>query len=98
MKLSVNIPAYNEETTISKVIDKDREGELPVEREIIVVDDGSTNHPETKLFCPIWNCFTNDNPQTIQTASESAKYLVKILRPIVSCPLWSECDISLKIN
>ncbi len=44
MKLSVIIPVYNEESTISEVIDKVREVELPVEREIIVVDDGSTDH------------------------------------------------------
>ena len=44
MKLSVIIPAYNEEATISEVIDKVRAVDLPVEREIIVVDDGSTDH------------------------------------------------------
>ncbi|MCB0195513.1 MAG: glycosyltransferase family 2 protein [Anaerolineae bacterium] len=43
MKLSVVIPVYNEESTISQVIDKVREVELPLEREIIVVDDGSTD-------------------------------------------------------
>ncbi len=43
MKLSVIIPVYNEETTIGEVIDKVREVELPVTREIIVVDDGSTD-------------------------------------------------------
>ncbi|HRV93712.1 MAG TPA: glycosyltransferase family 2 protein [Anaerolineae bacterium] len=44
MKLSVIIPVYNEESTISQVIDKVREVELPLDREIIVVDDGSTDH------------------------------------------------------
>jgi glycosyltransferase involved in cell wall biosynthesis len=44
MKLSVIIPVYNEESTIGEVIDKVRAVELPVEREIIVVDDGSTDH------------------------------------------------------
>ena len=44
MKLSVIIPAYNEELTISEVIDKVREVKLSVDREIIVVDDGSTDH------------------------------------------------------
>jgi len=44
MKLSVIIPVYNEESTISEVIDKVLDVELPVEKEIIVVDDGSTDH------------------------------------------------------
>jgi glycosyltransferase involved in cell wall biosynthesis len=44
MKLSVIIPVFNEETTISEVIDKVRAVGLPLEKEIIVVDDGSTDH------------------------------------------------------
>jgi glycosyltransferase involved in cell wall biosynthesis len=44
VKLSVIIPVYNEETTISEVIDRVRAVELPVHKEIIVVDDGSTDH------------------------------------------------------
>ncbi|RME70275.1 MAG: glycosyltransferase family 2 protein [Chloroflexi bacterium] len=44
MKLSVIIPVYNEETTISEVIDKVRAVSLPLEKEIIVVDDGSNDH------------------------------------------------------
>ena len=41
MKLSVIIPVYNEEKTIEEVIEKVRN--VPVEKEIIVVDDGSTD-------------------------------------------------------
>lgn len=41
MKLSVIIPVYNEKATIEKVIEKARK--VPVEKEIIVVDDGSTD-------------------------------------------------------
>ena len=41
MKLSVVIPVYNEESTIGEVID--RVSEVPIEKEIIVVDDGSTD-------------------------------------------------------
>ena len=44
MKLSVIIPVYNEESTIGEVIDKIREIEIPIDREIIVVDDGSTDN------------------------------------------------------
>ena len=41
MKLSVVIPAYNEAATIGEVID--RVAEVPFPKEIIVVDDGSTD-------------------------------------------------------
>ncbi len=41
--LSVIIPVYNEKTTISEVIEKVSAVELPIEKEIIVVDDGSTD-------------------------------------------------------
>lgn len=41
--LSVIIPVYNEKTTISEVIEKVSNVELPIEKEIIVVDDGSTD-------------------------------------------------------
>lgn len=41
VKLSVVIPVYNEKSTISEVIEKVRE--VPIEKEIIVVDDGSTD-------------------------------------------------------
>jgi glycosyltransferase involved in cell wall biosynthesis len=41
VKLSVIIPVYNEESTIGEVID--RVSEVPIEKEIIVVDDGSTD-------------------------------------------------------
>ena len=43
MKLSVIIPVYNEELTIDEVIDKVRAVELPMDKEVIVVDDGSTD-------------------------------------------------------
>ncbi|MBS1793925.1 MAG: glycosyltransferase family 2 protein [Acidobacteria bacterium] len=41
--LSVIIPVYNEETTISEVIEKVSAVKLPINKEIIVVDDGSTD-------------------------------------------------------
>jgi len=45
MKLSVIIPAYNEGATIAQVIEQVKEAQLPsgLEREIIVVNDGSTD-------------------------------------------------------
>jgi glycosyltransferase involved in cell wall biosynthesis len=41
--LSVIIPVYNERSTISEVIEKVSAVQLPIEKEIIVVDDGSTD-------------------------------------------------------
>ena len=43
MKLSIIIPAYNERSTIKEIIKKVKEVKLPIEKEIIVVDDGSTD-------------------------------------------------------
>lgn len=44
MKLSIIIPIYNEESTIAEVLRRVREVHLPgIEKEIIVVDDGSTD-------------------------------------------------------
>src|SRR4051794_33821083 len=41
--LSIIIPVYNEGSTISEVIEQVCSVDLPIEREIIVVDDGSTD-------------------------------------------------------
>jgi glycosyltransferase involved in cell wall biosynthesis len=44
LKLSVVIPVYNEQQTVSEVLDKVRSVDLgPIEMEIIVADDGSTD-------------------------------------------------------
>lgn len=42
-KLSIIIPVYNEEKTINKVIDAVQTVELPFVKEIIVIDDASTD-------------------------------------------------------
>jgi len=47
MKLSVIIPVYNEVNTIAKIIERVKE--VPVEKEIIVVDDGSTDGTREKI-------------------------------------------------
>lgn len=51
MKLSVLIPAYNEEHTVAHVIHAVRVAELPsgIEREIVVVNDGSTDGTRSVL-------------------------------------------------
>lgn len=41
MKLSVIMPVYNEKNTVLKILEKIKE--VPVEKEIIIVDDGSTD-------------------------------------------------------
>ncbi|HQK63758.1 MAG TPA: glycosyltransferase family 2 protein [Candidatus Staskawiczbacteria bacterium] len=41
MKLSIIIPAYNEEKTIEELVKRVFDVELPVQKEIIAVDDGS---------------------------------------------------------
>jgi glycosyltransferase involved in cell wall biosynthesis len=43
LKLSIIIPVYNEEKTLSKLLDKVLAVKLPISREIILVDDGSTD-------------------------------------------------------
>jgi glycosyltransferase involved in cell wall biosynthesis len=40
-KLSVIVPVFNERNTVAEIVRRMRAVELPVEREIIVVDDGS---------------------------------------------------------
>lgn len=50
MKLSIIIPVFNEEKTISKIIERVSEVEIPeVTKEIIVVDDGSTDSTASKV-------------------------------------------------
>lgn len=41
--LSVIVPVYNERTTVGEIIRRMRLVELPIDREIIVVDDGSSD-------------------------------------------------------
>lgn len=43
MKLSVIIPVYNEKKTLRTLVDRVMSVNLPVDREVILVDDGSTD-------------------------------------------------------
>jgi glycosyltransferase involved in cell wall biosynthesis len=50
MKLSIIIPVYNEEKTIIEILERVKTEKIPgVEKEIIVVDDGSTDSTRQKL-------------------------------------------------
>ncbi|MBI2031279.1 MAG: glycosyltransferase family 2 protein [Candidatus Levybacteria bacterium] len=50
MKLSIVIPVFNEEKTISKILEKVTKLKIPnAEKEIVVVDDGSTDKTAAKL-------------------------------------------------
>ena len=52
MKLSIIIPVYNEEQTVVELISRVRQVKLPkgVEKEIIVVDDGSTDRSRNLIL------------------------------------------------
>ena len=39
--LSVIVPVFNERSTVAEIVRRMRSVELPVEREIVIVDDGS---------------------------------------------------------
>lgn len=49
MKLSIVIPVFNEEDTIEKIIQKVDQVKLDVEKEIVIVDDGSTDRTRQLL-------------------------------------------------
>ncbi len=50
-KISILIPSYNEESTILKILDKVIEAPFsyPIEKEILVINDGSTDNTKTIL-------------------------------------------------
>lgn len=56
-KLSVIIPVYNEERTLALLLKKVANAPLPIAREIVIVNDGSTDSSDE-----IIRCFTAGNP------------------------------------
>ncbi len=60
MKLSIIVPVFNEEKTIASILDKICQVEVNRidKKEIIVIDDGSTDSTSEKI-----EGFINDNPQ-----------------------------------
>ena len=49
MKLSIIIPSFNESVTLPEIIKRLQRVKLPIGKEIIVVDDGSTDGTKKKL-------------------------------------------------
>ena len=49
MKLSIIIPVYNEEKTLLELLKRVEKVELPVKKEIIIVDDGSKDNTRNVL-------------------------------------------------
>ena len=56
MKLSIIIPVYNEEQTISEIVERVRSVDLPgVEKEIIIANDGSSDGTREAMAGSAWN-------------------------------------------
>src|SRR3989344_9587463 len=52
MKLSIIIPVFNEEKTISEILNRVYEVKIPhVEKQIIVVNDGSKDRTQKEIDC-----------------------------------------------
>jgi glycosyltransferase involved in cell wall biosynthesis len=51
MKLSIVVPVYNEESTIAAVLERVHAVSLPVDREVIVVNDGSSDGTSARIAC-----------------------------------------------
>lgn len=49
MKLSIVIPVYNEESMIAAVLERVHAVSLPIDREVIVVNDGSTDATRARI-------------------------------------------------
>lgn len=49
MKVSIIMPVYNEEATVGRILEKVVAVKIPWEKEIVVVNDGSTDKTEDKI-------------------------------------------------
>ena len=55
MKLSIIVPCYNEQNTINQIINKILELRISIEKELIIVDDGSEDKTKEILFAKFSN-------------------------------------------
>lgn len=83
MKLSILVPVFNEENTISLVIDKLISIKLPCKTEVIIVDDGSTDRTKkiltdyktkvkTEIFKIIFHKKNSGKGEAVKTAVRHA--------------------------
>ncbi|MBS3076863.1 glycosyltransferase family 2 protein [Candidatus Pacearchaeota archaeon] len=49
MRLTIIVPVYNEEKTILEILSRLEKTKLPVEKEILIIDDGSTDNSFAKI-------------------------------------------------
>ncbi|WP_456372607.1 glycosyltransferase family 2 protein [Methanocaldococcus sp.] len=76
-KVSIVIPAYNEEKTIKKILEKILKVKLPLEKEIIVVNDGSTDRTKEIVEEFIKN-HPNENIKLINKKNEGKGSALKV--------------------
>lgn len=86
-KLSVIIPVYNEARTIGKILDEIKNLDLSLDKEIIIVDDGSDDGTRELLLkipqCTVKTLFHNKNEgktQAIKTALREASGEIIIIQ------------------
>lgn len=79
MKLSVIIPVYNERPYIEKVLQRVMEALPQVEKEIVIVDDGSTDGTREWLSAT----FGDTNPHPVTVLMDRGKRLASVLQSII---------------
>lgn len=84
MKLSIIIPVYNEEKTIAEVIKKLIFVKLPIEKEIIIVDDGSNDGTRERIKLVLSKTRNSTVPGKVEGNCESrikkaTKTLIKVI-------------------
>lgn len=73
MKLSIIIPAYNEQNTLKRLLDYIQSVEFPIEYEIIIIDDASIDRTFNKEFVTKNTGGTNSNIRIFSNRSNRGK-------------------------